>query len=53
MHTSRTCCGVKANTKNFSWWYLCAVPAPENTKKRDYYQIQLRHKLTAKFVGYN
>lgn len=31
MHTSRTCCGVKAKIKYFSWWYLWAVLAPEIT----------------------
>lgn len=30
MHTSRTCCGVRAKIKYFSWWYLCEALAPEN-----------------------
>lgn len=30
MHTSRTCWGVKAKIKYFSWWYLCAVLPPDN-----------------------
>lgn len=56
MHTSRTCCGVKAKTKNFSWWYLCAVPAPVNTPKKDYYYIikqACRLQNTQSTPGYN
>ena len=38
MHTSRTCCGVKAKMKYFSWWYLCVGLAPENINDDCYLQ---------------